>query len=75
MIAASPVYPRDFLRSHEGAPALPGLDFKAAHFMAPFNGKQLFEVNDSTSTDAGKVGSGPRTPVTLFDRVTCGETK
>jgi len=24
--------------------------------MAPFNGKQLLEVDDSTSTDAGKVG-------------------
>ena len=47
---------RDFLRSHEAVPARPGLDFKAAHFMAPFNGKQLLEVEDSTSTDAGKVG-------------------
>jgi hypothetical protein len=31
------------------------VDFKAAHFRATLNGKQLFEVDDATFTDAGKV--------------------
>jgi len=29
---------------------------KASRFSESFNGKQLFEVEDSTFTDAGKVG-------------------
>jgi hypothetical protein len=41
-----------------------------------FNGKQLFEVEDSTFTDAGKVGLWTKADsVTLFDEVTYGETK
>src|SRR5712675_706392 len=32
------------------------IEFKAARFGASFNGKQLFEVEDSTFTDAGMVG-------------------
>ncbi len=52
------------------------IDFKAARFSASFNGKQLFEVEDSTFTDAGKVGLWTKADsVTLFDEVTYGETK
>ena len=52
------------------------VDFKASRFIASFNGKQLFEVEDATFTDAGKVGLWTKADsVTLFDQVTYGETK
>jgi hypothetical protein len=52
------------------------IDFKAARFSASLNGKQLFEVEDSTFTDAGKVGLWTKADsVTLFDQVTYGEMK
>jgi hypothetical protein len=52
------------------------IDFKATRFRASFNGKQLFEVEDSTFTDAGKVGLWTKADsVTLFDQMTYGETK
>jgi hypothetical protein len=52
------------------------IDFKASRFSVSFNGKQLFEVNGSTFTDAGKVGLWTKADsVTLFDEVTYGETK
>jgi hypothetical protein len=52
------------------------MDFKATRFKASFNGKQLFEVDDSTFSDAGKVGLWTKADsVTLFDQVTYGETK
>ena len=52
------------------------IDFKATRFKASFNGKQLFEVDDSTFSDAGKVGLWTKADsVTLFDQVTYGETK
>jgi Domain of Unknown Function (DUF1080) len=52
------------------------VDFKASRFSVTFNGKQLFEVEDSTFTDAGKVGLWTKADsVTLFDEVTYGETK
>jgi Domain of Unknown Function (DUF1080) len=52
------------------------IDFKGARFTASFNGKQLFEVDDSTFTEAGKVGLWTKADsVTLFDDVTYGETK
>jgi hypothetical protein len=52
------------------------IDFKGARFTASFNGKQMFEVDDSTFTDAGKVGLWTKADsVTLFDEVTWGETK
>jgi len=52
------------------------IDFKASRFSVSFNGKQLFEVEDSTFTDAGKVGLWTKADsVTLFDEVTYGETK
>jgi hypothetical protein len=38
--------------------SLPGsLASKGPRFSVTFNGKQLFEVEDSTFADAGKVGS------------------
>jgi hypothetical protein len=52
------------------------VDFKASRFGVSFNGKQLFEVEDATFTDAGKVGLWTKADsVTLFDEVTYGETK
>lgn len=52
------------------------VEFKASQFSASFNGRQLFEVEDSTFTDAGKVGLWTKADsVTLFDQVTYGETK
>jgi hypothetical protein len=52
------------------------IDFKASRFSVSFNGKQLFEVEDSTFTDAGKVGLWTKADsVTLFDQVTYGEMK
>src|SRR5450432_3608388 len=52
------------------------IDFKASRFRVSFNGKQLFEVEDSTFTDAGKVGLWTKADsVTLFDQITYGEAK
>lgn len=52
------------------------VDFKANRFKASFNGNQLFEVDDSTFTDAGMVGLWTKADsVTLFDQVTYGETR
>jgi hypothetical protein len=52
------------------------IDFKGARFTASFNGKQHFEVDDSTFTEAGKVGLWTKADsVTLFDEVSWGETK
>ena len=52
------------------------VDFKASRFIASFNGKQLFEVEDSTFPDSGKVGLWTKADsITLFDEVTYGETR
>jgi hypothetical protein len=52
------------------------VDFKASRFTVTFNGKLLFEVEDSTFTEAGKVGLWTKADsITLFDEVTFGETK
>jgi hypothetical protein len=52
------------------------IDFKATRFKASFNGKQLFEVDDSTFTDGGKVGLWTKADsVALFDQMTYGDTK
>jgi hypothetical protein len=52
------------------------IDFKASRFSVSFNGKQSFEVEDSTFADAGKVGLWTKADsVTLFDEVIYGETK
>jgi hypothetical protein len=52
------------------------VDFQAARFSASLNGKQLFEVEDSTFPDSGMVGLWTKADsVTLFDEVTFGATK
>src|SRR5712671_4440796 len=52
------------------------IDFKASRFSVSFNGRQLFEVEDSTFTDAGKVGLWTKADsMTLFDEVAYGETR
>ena len=52
------------------------IDFKASRFVVSYDGKQMFEVEDSTFADAGKVGLWTKADsVTLFDEVTYGETK
>jgi hypothetical protein len=52
------------------------VDFKGPRFSASFNGKPLFEVDDSTFTEAGMVGLWTKADsVTLFDEMTYGETK
>jgi hypothetical protein len=52
------------------------IDFKGARFIASFNGKQMFEVEDSTFPDAGKMGLWTKADsVTVFDEVKYGETK
>jgi hypothetical protein len=52
------------------------IDFKASRFKASFNGKDLFEVEDATFTDAGMVGLWTKADsVTLFDQLNYGETK
>jgi len=50
--------------------------FKGNRFRVLYNGKQLFEVEDSTFGDAGKVGLWTKADsVTLFDEINYGETK
>jgi hypothetical protein len=52
------------------------IDFNGSRFRVSFNGKELFEVEDSTFADAGKVGLWTKADsVTLFDQVTFGEAK
>jgi hypothetical protein len=52
------------------------VDFKGSRFTASFNGTPMFEVEDATFTDAGKVGLWTKADsVTLFDEVSYGETK
>jgi hypothetical protein len=52
------------------------IDFNASRFRVSFNGKQLFEVEDFTFADAGKIGLWTKADsVTLFDQITYGETK
>jgi hypothetical protein len=52
------------------------IDFRDTRLRAAFNAKQLFEVEDSTFTDAGKIGLWTKADsVTLFDQMTYGETQ
>jgi len=52
------------------------IDFKASRFSVSFNGKLLFEVEDTTFADPGKVGLWTKADsVTLFDEVSYGEAK
>jgi hypothetical protein len=51
------------------------VDFNGSRFKVRYNGKQLFEVDDSTFSDAGKVGLWTKADsVTLFDEIVYGET-
>jgi hypothetical protein len=52
------------------------VDFSGSRFRVLYNGKQLFEVEDLTFSDAGKVGLWTKADsVTLFDQIIFGETK
>ena len=52
------------------------IDFKGPRFSASFDGKQLFEVDDSTFAEAGMVGLWTKADsVTLFDEMTWGEAQ
>src|SRR6266550_4129474 len=47
------------------------IDFSGSRFRVSFNGRQLFEIEDSTFEDAGMVGLWTKADsVTLFDQVT-----
>jgi hypothetical protein len=51
------------------------VDFKGNRFQVFYNGKLLFEVEDSTFADGGKVGLWTKADsVTLFDEIAYGET-
>jgi 3-keto-disaccharide hydrolase len=52
------------------------VDFRGSRFRVLYNGKQLFEVEDATFSDAGKVGLWTKADsVTLFDEINFGEAK
>src|SRR5205807_5826960 len=52
------------------------VEFSGSRFRVLYNGKQLFEVEDSTFSDAGKVGLWTKADrVTLFDEIIYGKTK
>jgi hypothetical protein len=52
------------------------VEFRGDRFKVLYNGKQLFEVEDSTFDEAGKIGLWTKADsVTMFDEVTYGETK
>jgi hypothetical protein len=52
------------------------IDFKGARFRASYNGTQLFEVEDSTFNNGGKLGLWTKADsVTLFDQIIYGETE
>jgi hypothetical protein len=52
------------------------IDFKGPRFSASFNGKRLFEVEDSTFTEAGMVGLWTKADsVTAFDDFSFGSAK
>jgi hypothetical protein len=52
------------------------VEFKGTRFNVLYNGKQLFEVEDSTFGEAGMVGLWTKADsVTLFDEVTCDTWK
>jgi hypothetical protein len=52
------------------------VDFSGSRFKVRYNGKQLFEVEDPTFGDAGKVGLWTKADsVTLFDEINYGEAR
>jgi hypothetical protein len=49
------------------------IDFSGSRFAVRYHGKPLFEVEDSTFSDAGMVGLWTKADsVTLFDQIACG---
>ena len=52
------------------------IDFMGSRFAVSYNGKQLFEVEDSTFLEAGKIGLWTKADsVTLFDQITYGQAQ
>jgi hypothetical protein len=52
------------------------IEFNGSRFKVVYNGKSLFEVEDTTFGEAGKIGLWTKADsVTLFDGITFGETK
>src|SRR4029077_15928807 len=52
------------------------VDFKGSRFGVLYNGKKVFEVEDSTFGEGGKVGLWTKADsVTLFDEIIYGETR
>jgi len=52
------------------------VEFVSAHFKVIFNGQPLFEVEDTTFTDAGRIGLWTKADsVTAFDALAYGEMK
>ena len=52
------------------------VDFRGSRFAVLYNGKQVFEVEDSTFGDGGRVGLWTKADsVTLFDEIIYGEAK
>jgi hypothetical protein len=52
------------------------VDFSGSRFKVLYNGKQLFEVDDATFSDAGMVGLWTKADsVTLFDEINYGQAK
>jgi hypothetical protein len=52
------------------------VDFAGTRFKVAFNGQPIFEVEDATFTDAGKVGLWTKADsVTAFDEFIYGDTK
>ncbi len=52
------------------------VEFKGSRFRILYNGQQLFEVEDATFRDAGKIGLWTKADsVTLFDAVIYGATR
>jgi hypothetical protein len=52
------------------------VQFTGSHFKVFYDGKQLFEVEDSTFSVAGKVGLWTKADsVTLFDEIIYGDAK
>jgi hypothetical protein len=52
------------------------VDFRGSRFKVLYNGEKLFEVDNLTFSEAGKVGLWTKADsVTLFDEISYGETK
>ena len=52
------------------------VEFAGSRFKVSFNGKVVFEVDDSTFTDTGQIGLWTKADsVTVFDKISYGERK